>query len=67
MLTLIPMGSGVRLSACQALFERIEILGPQKATIHPSPEAVAPSWRSALGDEVLTGAYRGDYGRGERI
>jgi hypothetical protein len=50
-----------------ALFERIEVLGLKEATIHPSPEAVAPSWRSAWGDEVLTGAYRGDYGRGERI
>jgi hypothetical protein len=50
-----------------ALFERIELLGLNEATIHPSPEAVARGWRAAWGDEVLTGAYRGDYGRGERI
>lgn len=49
-----------------ALFERIDVLGLKEATIHPSPEAMAHGWRAAWGDEILTGAYRGDYGRGER-
>jgi hypothetical protein len=48
-----------------ALFERIDVLGLKEATIHPSPEAMAHGWRAAWGDEILTGAYRGDYGRGE--
>lgn len=45
--------------------EAIDVLGLKEATIHPSPEAVAHGWRAAWGDGVLTGAYRGDYGRGE--
>jgi len=49
-----------------ALFEHIDVLGLKEATIHPSPEALAHGWRAAWGDNVLTGTYRGDYGRGER-
>jgi hypothetical protein len=49
----------------QALFERVEVLGPSEARLHPSVEAEARGWAAAM-----TGEFRLEErktGRGERI
>ena len=64
--------SGRRLLT-EALFERVEVLGVQSATIHPTPEADAHGWSDAFGPEPLllrvgvVAAATGMFGRGERI
>ena len=64
--------SGRRLLT-EALFEKVEVLGVQSVTIHPTPEADAHGWSEAFGPmpqlipvEMVAGAIGTD-GRGERI
>jgi hypothetical protein len=61
--------SGRRLLT-EALFEKVEVLGVQSVTIHPTPEADAHGWSDAFGPVPLLldgGRKVGTYGRGERI
>jgi hypothetical protein len=45
-------GSGRRLLT-EALFEKVEVLGVQSVTIHPTPEADAHGWSDAFGSVPL--------------
>ncbi len=61
--------SGRRLLT-EAIFEKVEVLGVQSVTIHPTPEADAHGWSDAFGTlPVLLNAGRAFSadGRGERI
>jgi hypothetical protein len=64
--------SGRRLLT-EALFEKVEVLGVQSVTMHPTPEADAHGWSDAFGPEPLLAHVEvvadaiGTYGRGERI
>ena len=64
--------SGRRLLT-EALFEKVEVLGVESVTIHPTPEADAHGWSDAFGPEPLLAHIGivadaiGMYGRGERI
>jgi len=61
--------SGRRLLT-EALFEKVEVLGVQSVTIHPTPEADAHGWSDAFGPEPLllsVAAKVSTDGRGERI
>jgi hypothetical protein len=54
----------------EALFEKVEVLGVQSVTIHPTPEADAHGWSEAFGPvPLLLNAGRAfcTAGRGERI
>jgi len=44
--------SGRRLLT-EALFEKVEVLGVQSVTIHPTPEADAHGWSDAFGSGPL--------------
>ena len=44
--------SGRRLLA-EALFEKVEVLGAQSVTIHPTPEADAHGWSDEFGSGPL--------------
>jgi hypothetical protein len=60
--------SGRRLLT-EAIFEKVEVLGVQSMTIHPTPEADAHGWSDAFGNVPLVlNAARSfsTYGRGER-
>ncbi|HEY8815009.1 MAG TPA: hypothetical protein VIP57_07895, partial [Candidatus Dormibacteraeota bacterium] len=60
--------SGRRLLT-EALFEKVEVLGVQSVTIHPTPEADAHGWSDAFGAEPLLLSLGGKVstdGRGER-
>ena len=60
--------SGRRLLT-EALFEKVEVLGVQSVTIHPTPEADAHGWSEAFGDAPLivrVGDRIATDGRGER-
>jgi hypothetical protein len=60
--------SGRRLLT-EALFEKVEVLGVQSVTIHPTPEADAHGWSDAFGPEPLllnAGRAFSTDGRGER-
>ena len=61
--------SGRRLLT-EALFEKVEVLGVQSVTIHPTPEADAHGWSDAFGLVPLllnAGRAFSTDGRGERI
>jgi DNA invertase Pin-like site-specific DNA recombinase len=61
--------SGRRLLT-EALFEKVEVLGVQSVTIHPTPEADAHGWSDAFGSVPLllnAGRAFSTDGRGERI
>jgi hypothetical protein len=61
--------SGRRLLT-EALFEKVEVLGVQSVTIHPTPEADAHGWSDAFGPVPLllnAGRAFSTDGRGERI
>jgi hypothetical protein len=61
--------SGRRLLT-EALFEKVEVLGVQSVTIHPTPEADAHGWSDAFGPEPVllnAGPKVSTDGRGERI
>jgi hypothetical protein len=61
--------SGRRLLT-EALFEKVEVLGVQSVTIHPTPEADAYGWSDAFGSVPLllnAGRASSTDGRGERI
>lgn len=61
--------SGRRLLT-EALFEKVEVLGVQSVTIHPTSEADAHGWSDAFGPEQLllnAGRALSTFGRGERI
>jgi hypothetical protein len=61
--------SGRRLLT-EALFEKVEVLGVQPVTIHPTPEADAHGWSDAFGPVPLlldAGRAFSTDGRGERI
>ena len=61
--------SGRRLLT-EALFEKVEVLGVESVTIHPTPEADAHGWSDAFGAAPLllnAGRAFSTYGRGERI
>ena len=54
----------------EELFEKVEVLGVQSVTIHPTPEADAHGWSEAFGPvPLLLNAGRAfcTAGRGERI
>jgi hypothetical protein len=60
--------SGRRLLT-EALFEKVEVLGVQSVTIHPTPEADAHGWSDAFGSGPLllnAGRAFSTDGRGER-
>ena len=60
--------SGRRLLT-EAIFEKVEVLGVQSVTIHPTPEADAHGWSDAFGSAPLllnAGRTFSTYGRGER-
>ena len=60
--------SGRRLLT-EALFEKVEVLGVQSVTIHPTPEADAHGWSDAFGPVPLllnAGRAFSTDGRGER-
>lgn len=60
--------SGRRLLT-EAIFEKVEVLGVQSVTIHPTPEADAHGWSDAFGDAPLllnAGRTFSTDGRGER-
>ena len=48
----------------KALFEQVEVLGPTQVWLHPSEEAVAQGWATAMSGEFTAGIRRN--GRGER-
>lgn len=50
----------------EALFEKVEVLGVQSVTIHPTPEADAHGWSDAFGSEPMTLNRFSTDGRGER-
>jgi DNA invertase Pin-like site-specific DNA recombinase len=61
--------SGRRLLT-EAIFEKVEVLGVQSVTIHPTPEADAHGWSEAFGSVPLllnAGRAFSTDGRGERI
>jgi hypothetical protein len=61
--------SGRRLLT-EAIFEKIEVLGVQSATIHPTPEADTHGWSDAFGTLALllnAGRAFSTDGRGESI
>jgi hypothetical protein len=61
--------SGRRLLT-EAIFEKVEVLGVQSVTIHPTPEADAHGWSEAFGTVPLllnAGRAFSTDGRGERI
>ena len=49
----------------KALFEQVEVLGPTQVWLHPSEEAVAQGWGTAMSGEFT--AEVSQSGRGERI
>ena len=56
---------GTQRRIVQALFERVEVLGPHEVWLVPSEEAIARGWAAAM-----TGEFRVELrqsGRGERI
>jgi len=60
--------SGRRLLT-EAIFEKVEVLGVQSVTIHPTPEADGHGWSDAFGSVPLllnAGRAFSTYGRGER-
>ncbi len=60
--------SGRRLLT-EAIFEKVEVLGVQSVTIHPTPEADAHGWSEAFGTLPLllnAGRAFSTDGRGER-
>jgi hypothetical protein len=60
--------SGRRLPT-EALFEKVEVLGVQSVTIHPTPKADAHGWSDAFGPVPLllnAGRAFSTDGRGER-
>ena len=54
-----------RRSIARALFDRVEVLGPYRAWVTPSPEAIANGWTIGMAGEFAFG--ESTYGRGERI
>jgi hypothetical protein len=53
----------------EAIFEKVEVLGVQSVTIHPTPEADAHGWSDAFGSLPLlldAGRASSTVGRGER-
>jgi DNA invertase Pin-like site-specific DNA recombinase len=48
----------------EALFDRVEVLGPSEVWLHPSVEAEARGWAAAMSGEFR---IESRYGRGERI
>lgn len=48
----------------QALFKKVEVLGPLQVWVHPREEAEAQGWSSAMHGEFEREVRR--YGRGER-
>jgi hypothetical protein len=49
----------------RALFEKVEVLGPTQVWLHPSEEAIAQGWATAMSGEFTARIRRS--GRGERI
>lgn len=49
----------------QALFEQVEVLGPNQVSLHPSVEAEARGWAAAMSGEFKVEVRK--TGRGERI
>jgi thioesterase domain-containing protein len=54
-----------RQRIAHALFARVEVLGPTKVWLHPSEEAAAQGWATAMSGEFTAQIRRN--GRGERI
>lgn len=53
----------------EVIFEKVEVLGVQPVTIHPTPEADAHGWSEAFGTLPLllnAGGASSTDGRGER-
>ena len=48
----------------EALFDRVEVLGPSEVWLHPSAEAESRGWAAAMSGEFR---IESRYGRGERI
>jgi hypothetical protein len=48
----------------QALFEQVEVLGPNEVWLYPTVEAEARGWATAMNGEFR---IESTYGRGERI
>jgi hypothetical protein len=55
---------GTQKRIAQALFEHVEVLGPARVWLHPSDEAVALGWATAMTGEFT--AHLRQSGRGER-
>jgi len=47
----------------QALFEKVEVLGPNRVWLHPSEEAVAQGWATAMSGEFTAQVRRNWSGR----